>query len=286
MRLMARALLLAAALATTPACLHTDTMVEQGQAPTTGNAEYDAFFKSVVELRAQTQDAETAEHAARADLAKSLGLPDKTDQEKMLEAAHERAKQLKDNGISLHLQITPEPKMIKVEGTIPLDAPNQAIVDAVEKSAKSSIELSAKLGVLPDRAAELEKKRTELAAQTNTVFKTAKTAQRREVEKELEGAADVLDESSRTSTKFAGMASKFVLDLAQAVETGGAAAALAAAGKGPGVAAAGKAPAKWKPPAKGTWKPPPAKPATPTTPPATPPKPPPKKPPAGDDFDP
>lgn len=285
MRLMARALLLAAVLATTPACLHTDTLVEQGQAPTTGNAEYDAFFKSVVELRAQTQDAETAEHSARAELAKALGLPDKTEQESMLEAAHQRAKQLKDNGISLHLQITPEPKMIKVEGTIPVDAPNQAIVDAVEKSAKSSIELSAKLGVLPDRAAELEKKRTALAAQTNTVFKTAKTAQRREVEKELEGAADVLEESSRTSTKYAGMASKFVLDLAQAVETGGAAAALAAAGKGPAVAAPGKVPPRWKPPAKGTWKPP-AKPATPATPPATTPKPAPKKPPAGDDFDP
>jgi hypothetical protein len=278
---------MAVLLATAPACLHTDTKVEQGEAPTTGNAEYDAFFKSVVELRAQTQDAEAAEQSSRAELAKSLGLPDKSDQESMLEAARQRAKQLKDNGISLHLQITPEPRMIKVEGTIPLDAPNQAIVDAVEKSAKSSIELSEKLGVLPDRAAELEKKRAELAAQTNAVFKTAKTAQRREVEKELEGAADVLDESARTSTKFAGMASKFVLDLAQAVETGGAAAALAAAGKGASPAVAGKPAAKWKPPAQGSWKPPPKKPAgAATPPPATPPKPPPKKPAAGDDFDP
>lgn len=285
MRLMARALLLAA-LCATPACLRTDTLVEQGQAPTTGNAEYDTFFKSVVELHAQTRDAESAEQGSRAELAKSLGLPEKTDQEAMLEAARERAKQLKDNGISLHLQLTPEPKMIKVEGTIPLDAPNQAIVDAVEKSAKSSIELSEKLGVLPERAAELEKKRAELASRTVTDFKTAKTAQRREVEKELDGAADVLEDSSRVSTKYAGLASKFVLDLAQAVETGGAAAALAAAGK---AGAAAKPPGKgaWKPPAKGTWKPPAKSPPAAATPPAaTPPaKPPPKKPP-GDDFDP
>lgn len=258
-------------------CVGATTQVQQGVAPTTGNADYDAFFEEVVDASAAASKAADEEVAARAELAKALGLDATADLEATVTAAEERAKKLKDSGIQLHLQLTPEPRLVRVEGTIPLDGDGKAVLKAVESSAKSSLELSRRLGALPEKLDALEKRRAELKAQADVTFKTEKPTKRRDIQRELEAAAEVISNASETSVKFAGLSSKFVLDLARAVETGGSAAALAQASSKASPAAPSKPVPKWK----GAPRPPGAAAAKPAS------APPPKKPAAGgDDFDP
>jgi hypothetical protein len=98
----------------------------------------------------------------------------------------------------------------------------------------------------------------------------------------MEAAKDIIAEATTSSARYAGDASRFVIDLARVMETGGAA-ALAEASKAPSVAAKPAKPVpKWK------WTPKPGGAAAPPAgaTPVAPPKPPPKPPAAGDDFDP
>jgi len=243
--------------------------VEQGEAYSTGNADYDAFFKEVVETHALAQKAQDEQGAAREPLTKALGLKAKADVEETVEAAQTRAKKLHDSGVSLHLQLTPEPRMLAVQGGAPIGSDGEELIKAVEESTRTSIELSKKLGALPDKCAELEKKRADLRARSQEAFKAERPVKRREIDRELDAAADVLADASSQSTKYAGNASKFVLDLARAVETGGAAAALAEASAKARTAAV----APTVKPAPGRWRgAPPPKPGASATPPPTPPK--------------
>jgi ParB-like chromosome segregation protein Spo0J len=249
-------------------CLYTTSKVEVGEAPTTGVADYDAFFKEVVEIRNASTKAEQEEAASRQRLAVALGLTTNADVDDTVEAAQDRAKQLRDNGIQLHLELTPEPRLVKVEGTIPLDGEGQNLLKVVEESAKSSLDLSRRLGPLPERVTKLEKKRIQLLGSTKQAFRNAKPTKRREIERELDAAEEVLGEASQISAKYAGLASKFVLDLANAVETGGGAAALAQAGKSsdPPPAAPAKPVPRWRGPPR---RPPPAAAQPPATQPAS-----------------
>ncbi len=66
----------------------------------------------------------------------------------------------------------------------------------------------------------LEKKRADLRAKADKVFWKEPLEKRDEIEDELDAAKTVLADAGDAATRAAGSASRFVVDLAQAVETG------------------------------------------------------------------
>jgi hypothetical protein len=270
LRAAALALALAASHAALAGCITTPTTkIEQGQVMTTGKEAYDTFFEAVRTTREEAMKAEAQAAEARAALCRSLGLTPDASADATLEAARARAAKLREGGVLLHLQLTPEVKLVRATGRAKVNEEDQGVLTAVEESAKGSLAVSKQLSGLSGRAGELDKKRSTLEQELQAAFADVSGAQRRDVQRELEASARVLEEAANAGDKHAGLASKFVLDLASAVETGGAA---GAGRKAPGRPAA--RPRGGGKPAAGTGSRPP---------PAQPPKP---KPSGGDDFEP
>lgn len=272
--------------------------VAQGQTYKTGQATYDDFFTAVLTLRAEGQKAREDEAAARAGLITVLGLEPSASAALAVSEAELRARKLHDAGVAFHVDLVPDAKVVlaKPRGVANLEADDLA--KAAEASAKSAIALSQRLGAVSARAAELEKIRTDLRAQAPATFRGEPQAHRDEITLELDASAAVLAEASDAGERWGGVAAKFALDLARALETSGSAAGAADAGPGKppakGVAATPKPPAPVAatpkpsgPTPTPTPTPTPAKkppPVAATPKPATPP--PVKKPKGGDDFEP
>jgi len=286
-------------------CSKPTPRMAQGQPYSTGQGPYDDFFTAVLTLRAEGQKARDDEAATRAALTTMLGLEAKASATLAVGEAEQRAKKMHDAGIAFHVDLVPEAKIVtaKAKGVVNLEA--EDLAKAAEASTKSAITLSQRLGAVTARAAELEKVRADLRAQAPAAFRAEPQARRDEITMELDAAAAVLTEASDAGERWGGVAAKFALDLARALEASNGAA-------GPGDAPPGKipkgppakppprdpmatrpppsTPAATPPPTPGpTKKPPPAAPPAAKPPPATPPAakpPPPKKPKGGDDFEP
>jgi hypothetical protein len=279
-RLIAYASVLASAGALgASACVHSVSRVEQGETFLTGDPAYDEFFTAVRDARAEAQRARTDEQAARTDLVRTLGLSPHVDADDAVDAAEERAKKLKNEGTLLHLQLTPELKLMSFKGPGGTDDAN--VLKALEDSARNSLAVSKRLSALRDRMTMLEKRRAELSIRSRERFRTAPVLRRHEIEQELDASRDVIATVADEGEKYAGFASKFVLDLARAIETGAtaassaataAAAASASATAAPAAPPPRRAPPSWKRPttAAAGAKPPPPRPAAPTKPAAAP----------------
>ncbi|AKT43428.1 hypothetical protein [Chondromyces crocatus] len=196
------------------------TRIEQGSQVTTGSAPYDAFFQEVLATHEETREAETLASGARAGLSRSLGLQEAASREVVLDAARARAAKLREEGVLLHLQLTPEVKVVRAGGKKGLDDDGKEILDALEASAKGGLSVSKQLDQLASRVTELERKRAELDQELSMAFASAPSSQRREVQRELDAAGKVLAEAKEGTDLQAALVSKFVLDLAIAVETG------------------------------------------------------------------
>ncbi|MCC6556304.1 MAG: hypothetical protein IT372_25365 [Polyangiaceae bacterium] len=247
------------------------SQIEQGQAITTGKEPFDAFFQAVRTVREEALKAEDDAAGARAGATRMLGLSSTASAGEAIAAARARAAKLREAGVTLHLDLTPEPRLVSASGKVKIDASVRTVLDALEESAKGSLAVSRKLDELAARASELQKQRRALEAESPSAFTDAK--RRDEVKREIAAAERVLAEAADQSSKQAALASKFALDLAQAVETG--------AGAGDARRPASSRPAAAKP-APGGRKPPPsgARPAAPPPPPR------PKPSGGGDDFEP
>lgn len=275
-RAFGRFLALAAPLALLPplaagGCAAREARVERGELVKTGDREFDAFFAELHELGKKTEAAEKKERKARGELAEALGLKPDAEADASVEAALDKARAHKDEGLLLHLRLTPEPKVVTArEGSRGRKAQPEAVealARAIELATKSEIELSRELDELAERAASLESKRRELVERTQSI-KGKRPTEKRAIKHELEAAEEVLRRAEERSRRTAGLASKFVLDLAQAVETGAAEAPPSAPPPPAAVAKgrpAGKRPGKpsGSKPARGATKPAsaPAKPA-------------------------
>jgi hypothetical protein len=250
-----------------------------GQPYATGNQAYDDFFKAVIALHAEAQRAEADERATHDALISALGLDPKTSTQMTVSEARQRAKKLRDGGLLLHLEITPETKVVTKKETrdASLTSTTKDLLKAVEDSTRSALALTTRVSGIAARAAELEKTRADLRAQAPAKF-SAEEAKRDEITQELDAAAKVLTETSELSNRYAGLSAKFVIDLAHALEFGDDVEAGADGGKG-----ADARPAAKRPPSR-----PPSGAAGPRPPPAG--KPPPaagpKNPKGGDDFEP
>ena len=271
----------------------------QGLPYATGQGTYDDFFTAVLTLRAEGQKAREDEATTRAALTSMLGLEAKASATLAVSEAESRARKLHDAGIAFHVDLVPETKVVtaKAKGVASVEADDLA--KAAEASTKSAITLSQRLGAVSARAAELEKIRTDLRAQAPSTFRGEPQARRDEITMELDASAAVLAEASDAGERYGGVAAKFAIDLARAMETSSGGLpdptpvkAVKSSGPKPPphdlVAARPPTPATLAapspPPAK---KPPPTTPAAAKPPPATPPAAKPvKKPKGGDDFEP
>lgn len=267
--------------------------VATGEAYVTGNASFDDFFLAVRDVRAEALAAPGDEDAANTGLIKALGIEDKAVSTTALEAAAVRAKKLQEKGVLLHLEIAPEPRVFAVRGKVELGAEGEALVKATEAAARASLDIRKRLAATAAHAAELEKKRVALRADAPATFRDEKQGKRDEIIAELDAAKTVLGDAGESASQSAGVASRFVVELMQAVETG--AGAMLEPGKlakgkksvvvvavpmgAPPGAAQGSAP---RPPQAGAA----PRAAAPRAAPAAPAAPAPKKPKGGDDFEP
>ncbi|MFS8069711.1 MAG: hypothetical protein ACMG6S_25375, partial [Byssovorax sp.] len=249
-------------------------------------------------LRAEGQKAREDAAEVRAALIAMLGLETKASVTLAVSEAELRAKKLREAGVVFHVDLVPDARVVaaKARGVVNLEADDLA--KAAEASTKSAITLSQRLGAVSARAAELEKIRTDLRAQAPATFRSEPQARRDEITLELDASAAVLTEASDAGERWGGVAAKFALDLARALETSGGADA------SPGKPVKGGAPKPPPPPVVAATRPPPPGPAkapepapaaapakkppaaapAPPKPPAAPP--PAKKPKGGDDFEP
>jgi hypothetical protein len=204
--------------------------VEQGQPVSTGDADFDAFFKQVDEARTESMRADKDVAQARAALITALGLPADAGLDVTVKEAGDRAKKLKDeSSVLLHLELTPEARLVSTKGK-PLDDKGEATLKAVEEAAKSSIAVMQRLNKIAARVAELQSARRGLREKTRATF----GGRAEEIERELDASEGVLARAAELGDKSAGLASQFVLALAGAVETGAAPGKAGALAGGPG----------------------------------------------------
>lgn len=220
-RAVALALLLVAAHAPLlAACAAQTSQLEQGRALRTGKRPYDEFFEAARALREESLKAEELADASQAELARALGVDRRSAGDAMLDAARTRAAKLRASGVMLHVELVPEARLVNARGGRSPGADDRDVVEAFEASLKSSLAAAKQLGELSRRAAELEKKRASLAAESADAM--AGDPQRREVKRELEAAERVLAEAGAVAERHAGRASKLALGLVLAVDVGGA----------------------------------------------------------------
>jgi hypothetical protein len=274
-------------------CGGPEPRVASGEAVTTGVMAYDDFFNAVHDLRAEALEAPKDERAPYAKLTQVLGLDPASPASQTVGESGVRAKKLaQERGVQMHLELAPEARLIAAKGKGDPGQDADALVKAMEEAARSSLDMRRRLESLAARAGDLEKRRVDLRAEAPSAFRDASTSKRAEVLAELDAAAAVLEASGDAANRSAGAVSRFVVDLAQAVETGGATAALDAIRSGRGAkrpASAAAAPPPSPPPvavASAPPKPPPAAKPAAAPGPAPPPPPKKKKPKGGDDFEP
>ena len=212
--------LLAGALSLASACAPPPSKLAAGEAFTTNNSSYDEFFTGVREVHAEAQEAKNDEISSHKRLLDALGLEFKTETTALLAEAASRAKKLHDAGIALHLELTPEPKLVAAKGNADPGPNGEKLMKAFEDTARTSLEIRKRLAALGDRAEKLEQQREELEKDIPSAFKNESGSRRDEVTLEMAAAKVVLASASDAANRSAAAAARFVVELAQAVETG------------------------------------------------------------------
>ena len=293
-----RALISAIAItATISGCATPIPRVARGESMTTGNATYDEFFTSVQKVRSEALAAATEEDTTHAGLVKALGLEPKTTRELAVDETGLRSKRFVEKGVLLHLEIAPEARMLSVRGKTDLGPDGEGLIRSMQDAAKGALEMRRRFAIVASHAADLEKKRVDLRGQAPATFRDDPQAKRDEIIAELDAARAVLTEAQEKANASAGSAARFVVELAQAVETGAADAIVnpkPTKGKKPFAVAQRPQPVAPSPAVVAAQVAPPPKPAAavakpaaaPAKPAAAPAKPAKKKPKGGDDFEP
>jgi hypothetical protein len=212
---LAPALLLALA-----ACAKPVVHVAQGEAVTTGQTSFDDFFLAVREVRAEALAAANDEEGSHGVLIQALGMGGDAKPAAAIDESGKRAKKLVEKGVLVHLDVAPSARLITARGKAPLDEGGEALLRAWEGSARASLEMRKRFVAVAARAAELEKRRGDLKAEVPKAF--GDDGKRAAVTLELDAAQAVLAEAQEKAVSAAGAAARFVVDLAQAVETGAA----------------------------------------------------------------
>jgi hypothetical protein len=212
--------LAAAALVALTGCATPVPRVVRGEVLATGHTTYDDFFVAVREIRSEAAAAADDEEASHAPLLKALGLEPKSRPALAVDESGVRAKKLQERGLLLHLEIAPEARLLEAKLKPDPGLENEPILKAVEEAAKASLEMRKRFAAVAARVVELEKRRVDLRAQAQADFRAEPQAKREEVIAELDAAQGVLADALTKANASAGAAARFVVELAQAVETG------------------------------------------------------------------
>ena len=224
MQLIARplaALAIALAIAS-GACATPVPRVARGEAVTTGNTTYDDFFQAVKQVRSEALAAANDEDATHAGLVKALGLEPKTARALAVDESGVRSKRFQEKGVLLHLEVAPEIRLLVIHGKIALGPDGDGLIKSMEEAAKGAYDMQKRFTAVAARAAELLKRRIDLRGQAPAAFRQDAQAKRDEIIAELDAAKGVLDDALEKANASSGASARFVVELAQAVETGAA----------------------------------------------------------------
>lgn len=240
------------------------TKLAQGEELVTGNAKYDEFFASTRNLLSRTNGLQTP--ALHRPVAGMLDVKDKNDPSATYAAAKERVGKLKEKGGSVYAALVPEPKLVHKLDASDKTAP--ALMTGIENALREGVSRSRQFEAIAREVDALEATRAALEGDTASSFEDAEL--RANVDQELEAARVLLGEAKLRADAESGRALRFVVALAEAVDTGSAeklasteAPAAAAPAKKPGGGKLGVRPGGAKPGGGGAA---PAKPAKPKKP--------------------
>lgn len=189
--------------------------VAAGETFSTGNADYDAFFRDVVDVRSQAEKASADLEGISKPLRDALRIEATPSAPLPQEVVRTEAKKLQLDGTLLHLDLIPEVKVV-VSGKT--DADDQKLFTSIEQTAKASVAMSRKTSELVARIHDLEKRRAELSDSVDKSF--TDPSKREEVKRELKAAATILTDARSLGDRHGGAAARLALDLALAMETG------------------------------------------------------------------
>jgi hypothetical protein len=251
-----------------PACVRAEqTRIERGEVLATGQERFDQFFEDVLSLQTESKTAALERRKAEARLREAINAK-QAGPDAAIEGARGKAKELKELGWLLHLQLTPGVQLVasKAHARVPGSAALEPLSKGVEQSVRDALALAGALSVFGVKAEALERRRLSLRGDASAAF--ADATKRAAVERELDASKELLERARSEGERQAGLASVWVIELASALETGGA----GKPGKPPALPTTRAPTSGSKPPAGGSPAPPPAAPK--------------KPPPKGSDFDP
>lgn len=194
----------------------------KGESYASGTEKYDTFFASVSDLKGRADSAE-GEAPLRKSVAEAVGLPADTKLEDTIDAAKERATELKKGGGRFYVVVAAEPKLILKGADENKDA--TAFAKTIEDAIKQGIKKGDELDGLAREAAGLEGTLAELEKDLETSIADSST--RDQVKIELDASKGILEKSRLRAGSESGQALRFVVLLASAVDSGAAAELLA-----------------------------------------------------------
>jgi hypothetical protein len=192
------------------------TKLAQGEEFVTGNSKYDEFFASTRNLLSRTNGLQSP--VLHRPVAGMLELKDKNDQAATFAAAKERVGKLKEKGSSVFAVLVPEPKLVhKLDGS---DRTAPALMNGFENALREGISRARQFEAIAREVDVLDATLTSLEGETGSSFDDVEL--RASVDRELEAARILLGEARLRADAESGRALRFVVGLAEAVDTGSA----------------------------------------------------------------
>lgn len=186
-----------------------ESKVATGQLVETGEPAYDALFVKLRDVLAKTRDVD-GEAPLRKQVAAAMGLPESADADETIDALSGRSNEVKSKGVPISVALSPEPRVGgKVEWA-----------SAIEAVLKEGLKRADELAEAAEQIAALEPERAKALAEADAKLKAAGVplAKIREAKRELEDAAEVLEERRLLASNESGRAARYTLSVARAVD--------------------------------------------------------------------
>jgi hypothetical protein len=197
------------------------TSVAQEELFRTGNFNYDEFFEDVYGLQASAHRADEDDKAARAPLARALGIGD-VPLERLLASlqavvdgqaqgkarVHFRIDGVDEQGIPLPGRAIIVTAAATKARALPKDAAELTL--AIAQTAKAEGQVWEKYGPLPDKGRRLTEKAAALEPDVSGTFASEPKAKREQIERELSAAKSVAAEIAARTDKVSKAASTFL----------------------------------------------------------------------------
>lgn len=207
----------AAALSSVTGCLGArDSLIERGETVDTGRKRFDDYFEEVAALREEVEKLDPDLFPLRQPLVEELDLSVDVALGDLLEATKKRAEKARDFGISMTLRLKPTPKVLDERG-LEAGEKQETLIKAIEEAANRAMQTFEEYTALLDKAAALEKTRSDLA---DRIDKLPPTVDKDLVEREIVGAGVVIRDAETKLLRSTRTISHFLVGLVAAADTG------------------------------------------------------------------